>query len=52
LYHYEEETRGRVDESKEELKVKFRFREKHKKQIKKGDPYYNPNLSLIVPYEF
>jgi len=51
LYHYEGKTRGSLDASKEELDARKIFREKHYKFIKKGDPYYNPNFSLVVPFK-
>ena len=52
LYHFEGSTRGKVDVSEEELSAKMLFKAKNKKRFLEGDPYYNPNLSLIVPYEF
>ncbi len=51
LYHYEGGTRGSQDVSEEELEAKKKFREKNKDFISKGDPYYNPNLSLYIPYQ-
>lgn len=49
LYHYESKSRG--SENTPEKKKRFesevqRFRERWKKQLKEGDPYYNPNLTL------
>ena len=52
LYHYEGGTRGRIDVSESELEARKIFREKHKDFIKKGDPYYNPNLSLVIPFKY
>jgi len=51
LHHYEGGTRGSRDNSEAELDARKIFREKHKDFIKKGDPYYNPNLSLAIPYK-
>ena len=50
LYHYEGQTRGSMDTSDEELEARRIFRKKHEDFIKNGDPYYNPNLSLAIPY--
>ena len=49
LYHYESKSRG--DENTLQKRARFnsevfRFQEKWEKELKKGDPYYNPNLSL------
>ena len=50
LYHYESKSRG--DDSKDPVKAKRfqgefnRFRERYKDFLEKGDPYYNPNLTL------
>ncbi|MBR1779546.1 MAG: glycosyltransferase [Clostridia bacterium] len=49
LYHYESKSRG-YEDTPEKIKrfnseVK-RFKEKWRDELKKGDPYYNPNLSL------
>lgn len=49
LYHYESKSRG--SENTPEKKKRFesevqRFRERWGKQLKEGDPYYNPNLTL------
>ena len=49
LYHYESLSRGYEDtqEKHEQSSREFRYmREKWGKVIDKGDPYYNPNLSL------
>ena len=49
LYHFESISRG-LDDSGEKAqrynKESERFREKWKKELAKGDPYYNPNFSL------
>jgi len=49
LYHHESKTRGY--EVTREQKARFEheksiFRERWKDFLEKGDPYYNPNLSL------
>lgn len=49
LYHYESKSRG--DEDTPEKIARFngeiyRFQERWEKELKAGDPYYNPNLSL------
>lgn len=49
LYHYESKSRGyedtpeKVKRFKSEIK---RFKEKWHEELQKGDPYYNPNLTL------
>ena len=50
LYHYESKSRGL--ENTPEKKVRFdrevaHFRERHREFLKAGDPYYNPNLSIV-----
>lgn len=49
LFHYESVSRG-LDDSGEKAerynRESERFREKWKKQLEAGDPYYNPNFSL------
>jgi len=50
LYHYEGGTRGQKDMSKDELDARSLFRSKNIQVIQKGDPFYNPNLSLSEPY--
>jgi glycosyltransferase involved in cell wall biosynthesis len=50
LYHTCGGTRGRVDKSPDEEESRRLFRQKWRSFIKKGDPYYNPNLSLDVLY--
>ena len=49
MYHYESKSRG-FEDTPEKIK-RFnsevsRFKNRWKKELKKGDPYYNPNLSL------
>ena len=49
LYHYESQSRGLEDT--EEKKLRFEkeascFRKRWAKLLEKGDPYYNPNLTL------
>lgn len=50
LYHYESKSRG--DDSKDPVKAERfrgefnRFRERYEDFLEKGDPYYNPNLTL------
>lgn len=49
LYHYESISRGLDDTGEKALRYQeesTRFREKWKKVLEKGDPYYNPNFSL------
>ncbi len=49
LYHYESKTRGHEDtpEKQERFRREIEyFRSKWKHVLKKGDPYYNPNLTL------
>ena len=50
LYHYESKSRG--FENTLEKKARFdkevaHFRDRHRKFLKAGDPYYNPNLSIV-----
>ena len=50
LYHYESKSRG--FENTPEKKARFdkevaHFRDRHRKFLKAGDPYYNPNLSIV-----
>lgn len=50
LYHYESKSRGleETPEKHERFKGEIkRFRRKWKKELDAGDPYYNPNLSLM-----
>ena len=50
LYHYESKTRGK-DDTDEKWKLFQKesnlFTTRWQKFLKKGDPYYNPNLTLI-----
>lgn len=49
LYHFESKSRGMDDEGAKAQRYDeeaARFREKWKKQLEAGDPYYNPNFSL------
>ncbi len=49
LYHYESLSRGADDtgdRAERYNRESERFREKWKKQLEAGDPYYNPNFSL------
>ena len=50
LYHYESKSRGL--EITPEKQARFqkeinRFQERYKDLLEEGDPYYNPNLSLV-----
>lgn len=50
LYHYESKSRG--FETTPEKQARFqkeisRFQERYKELLDSGDPYYNPNLSLV-----
>lgn len=49
LYHYESKSRGFEDTPEKKARFKReirRFREKWAEILEKGDPYYNPNLTL------
>ena len=49
LYHYESVSRGLDDRGQKAERYDReagRFREKWKKQLEQGDPYFNPNFSL------
>ena len=49
LYHYESKSRGRDETGKGKerfLSEKSRFLGRWQEVMDKGDPYYNPNLSL------
>ena len=49
LYHFESVSRGLDDQGEKAARYNDesqRFREKWKKVLEKGDPYYNPNFSL------
>ena len=50
LYHYESKSRGleNTPEKKARLQREVdHFRERHGDFLKAGDPYYNPNLSIV-----
>lgn len=50
LYHYESKSRGFEDTPEKKTRFKKeikRFREKWGEILSKGDPYYNPNLTLV-----
>ena len=53
LFHYESKSRGRDDKGENHERfvkeVDF-FKERWKKLLEAGDPYYNPNLSKEVPW--
>lgn len=49
LYHYESVSRGLDDRGEKAERYNWeseKFREKWKRQLEAGDPYYNPNFSL------
>ena len=49
LYHYESKTRGYEDTAEKQVRFKReidRFQARWGETLEKGDPYYNPNLSL------
>ena len=51
MYHYESKSRGYEDT--DEKKVRFegeinRFKARWKAELEAGDPYYNPNLTLMA----
>lgn len=49
FYHYESKSRGDEDTPEKRARFNgeiFRFQERWGKELKSGDPYYNPNLSL------
>ena len=51
LYHYESKSRGQEDTTEKRNRFNsevFRFQEKWASELKSGDPYYNPNLTLIT----
>ena len=53
LYHYESLSRGRDTEKKNRerfLEEKKLFLDRWQSVLDKGDPYYNPNLSLDDGY--
>ena len=54
LYHYESKSRGYEDtpEKKRRFESEIRrFQDLWDKELKEGDPYYNPNLSLSDTYK-
>ena len=49
LYHYESKSRGLEDTPEKQMRFAGeikKFQEKWAEELKKGDPYYNSNLSL------
>jgi len=49
LYHYKSKSRGYEDTPEKQMRFQNevrRFKERWKKELAKGDPYYNPNLTL------
>lgn len=51
LYHYESKSRGQEDNAQKQMRFKGeidRFMDKWGKELEAGDPYYNPNLTLIT----
>lgn len=49
-YHYESKSRGLEDSPEKVARFNgevFRFQDKWEKELKQGDPYYNPNLTLV-----
>ncbi|MBQ6717776.1 MAG: glycosyltransferase family 2 protein [Clostridia bacterium] len=49
FYHYESKSRGDEDTPDKRARFNsevFRFQDKWGEELKKGDPYYNPNLTL------
>lgn len=50
LYHYESKSRGKEDSPEKRKRANGeidRFMEKWGEEIEAGDPYYNPNLTLV-----
>ena len=50
MYHYESKSRGleETPEKHERFKREIsRFRDRWKKELDEGDPFYNPNLPLM-----
>jgi GT2 family glycosyltransferase len=52
LYHYVGGTRGERDEGSEELRARAIFRKKNIEFLRRGDPFYNPNLSINEAYMY
>ena len=51
LYHYESKSRGLEDNPEKQKRFKGeidRFFSKWSEELAKGDPYYNPNLTLVT----
>lgn len=51
LYHYESNSRGKEDTREKQKRLQQeaeRFRKRWRSVLEKGDPYYNPNLSLLL----
>ena len=51
LYHFESRSRGKEDTKEKQERFQkevSRFRERWQEVLEKGDPYYNPNLSLLL----
>ncbi len=51
-YHYESKTRGYEEGSEKQarfLREQKLLRERYPQYMEKGDPYYNPNLTLTAP---
>ena len=55
LYHYESKSRGKEDSAENKMRfageVDLFHKKWDKKFLDKGDPYYNPNLSLKADYQ-
>ena len=55
LYHYESKSRGHEDTPEKQERFQSEvclFHKNWSKELEVGDPYYNPNLSLVEPYKF
>ena len=51
LYHYESKSRGLEDNPEKQKRFKGeidRFMDRWGKELENGDPYYNPNLTLVT----
>jgi len=51
LYHYESISRGSEDTPAKQARFQsevLRFQERWKNELEAGDPYYNPNLTLVT----
>lgn len=54
LYHYESLSRGKDDDGEKAARYQKEcdfFKERYKEILEKGDPFYNPNLSLKESWE-